>query len=221
MKTLNCCSEIGAPTMRNVAHAFFIGVLLTAVSCQIESQGYVDPVAREIAKLIEHTENSNVVIASDEKLEHLEKNDRVPVRIYYHSLCRADKRYCIKQRTIPERTVHRNRVIFSTSKKTEKSFVREWNQDDHFHQDTTNPSFLSQLRILAQMYSTGRTTPYYWIMKGYESEVDLKQMYTSEATKINNINMYAVQVSKTGESQFFLAQPWAYKIGLSVCPLAR
>jgi hypothetical protein len=74
--------------MRKITLFIFLIVLLSVAFChqRFIPSPHPDPVAREIADIIHHTENCNVIIASDEQLDHLEPTDYVPVTIYFRAV---------------------------------------------------------------------------------------------------------------------------------------
>jgi hypothetical protein len=199
--------------MRKITLFIFLVVLLSVAFCHqrfIPSQ-HPDPVAREIADIIDHTENCNVIIASDEQLDHLEPTDYVPVTIYSHSRCLADEKYCVQERKLPERAVHCNRVILTTKQQTEPTTPAAASEQPEEERtrtrtslvDSTRPSFLSEVSKLAKIQTTDTTTPYFWIKEEHGSEDTFTHFATTEETKTQFINMYAVQVRKTEIAKYF------------------
>jgi hypothetical protein len=188
--------------MRKITLFMFLIVLLSVAFCHQRFQ-QPDPIAREIADIIDHTENCNVIIASDEQLDHLEPTDYVPVTIYSHSRCLADKKYCVKERKLPERAVHCNRVIMTTKQQPEPTPASEPKEEQTSLTDPTRPSFLSEVSKLAKIQTTDTTTPYFWIKEEHGSEDTFEHFAPSVKTKTQFINMYAVQVRKTEIAKYY------------------
>jgi hypothetical protein len=194
--------------MRKITLFIFLIVLLSVAFCHQRFQ-QPDPIAREIADIIDHTENCNVIIASDEQLDHLEPTDYVPVTIYSHSRCLADKKYCVKERKLPERAVHCNRVILTTKEQTGPTPSSEPQEERTSLVDSTRPSFLSEVSKLAKIQTTDTTTPYFWIKEEHGSEDTFTHFATTKETKTQFINMYAVQVRKTEITKYFFCVSFA------------
>jgi hypothetical protein len=204
--------------MRKITLLIFLIVLLSVAFCHQRFQ-QPDPIAREIADIIDHTENCNVIIASDEQLDHLEPTDYVPVTIYSHSRCLADKKYCVKERKLPERAVHCNRVILTTKQQTEPTPASEPKEELTTLTDPTRPSFLSEVSKLARIQTTDTTTPYFWIKEEHGSEDTFTHFATTDETKTQLINMYAVQVRKTEIAKYYFLCQFCDKHCEHVIPL--
>jgi hypothetical protein len=204
--------------MRKITLFIFLIVLLSVAFCHQRFQ-QPDPIAREIADIIDHTENCNVIIASDEQLDHLEPTDYVPVTIYSHSRCLADKKYCVKERKLPERAVHCNRVIMTTKQQPEPTPASEPKEEQTSITDPTRPSFLSEVSKLAKIQTTDTTTPYFWIKEEHGSEDTFEPFATTEETKTQFINMYAVQVRKTEITKYFFVCQFCDEHCQKVVPL--
>jgi hypothetical protein len=205
--------------MRKITLFIFLIVLLSVAFCHQRFQ-QPDPIAREIADIIDHTENCNVIIASDEQLDHLEPTDYVPVTIYSHSRCLADKKYCVKERKLPERAVHCNRVILTTKEQTGPTPSSEPQEERTSLVDSTRPSFLSEVSKLAKIQTTDTTTPYFWIKEEHGSEDTFTHFATTKETKTQFINMYAVQVRKTEITKYFFLCQFCTEQCEQVIPLS-
>jgi hypothetical protein len=94
---------------------------------------FADPIADEISEFLEESDGCNVIIAAEDKLEHMHQNDYVPVQIYSHALCKADDKYCIKPRKRLQRSPNCVRVLFTAEEKSEEipsPDLRDFPEDD-------------------------------------------------------------------------------------------
>jgi hypothetical protein len=162
-----------------------------------------DPIADEIALLIKETVDCRIIIASDEPLEYMHPNDLVPVEIYYHSLCVKNRKFCPKTPKPDPRPVHCLRVVVVVQ--NEKAFVQDWKRAS----ERPNPKELAPLFTtvlwdfgLDYRYSFGRLAYYLLSLPAGKSRVR-QEITTSQSSRENSLNLYAVDLSKNGASEYY------------------
>jgi hypothetical protein len=163
-----------------------------------------DPIADEIALLIKETVDCRIIIASDEPLEYMHPNDLVPVEIYYHSLCVKNRKFCPKEPKLDRRKVHCLRVVVVVQ--NEEAFVRDWKQASAVgpNLEEQTPLFTTVLWDfgLDLRSSCGRLAYYLLSVPAGESRVR-ERITTSQWSRENSLNLYAVDLSKNGASEYY------------------
>jgi hypothetical protein len=115
-------------TMNKLTVLCALLALHSAIRVSLAKRGSFDddPIAREITNIIEHQESDcDIIISSDQKLDHLNSNDYLPVEIYDHSLCLKNSKYCRKPaKRLERKSFHCSRIIVAVADPTE--FAEDW-----------------------------------------------------------------------------------------------
>jgi hypothetical protein len=177
------------------------------------AEDFADPIADEISEFLEGSDGCNVIIAAEDKLEHMHQNDYVPVQIYSHSLCKADSKYCIKPRKRLQRSPNCVRVLFTAEEKPEESpspdLTKDDDKDDYDddessdHEDGSAPhshmdkGFVSAVKSLAEEHTTEpMAITYYWMTsQSTEEPQPTTSLISSRWFKRWSFNLYQVVVS--------------------------
>jgi hypothetical protein len=192
--------------------------LLFAVSCiSARFRNYADdadPIADEISEFLKESDGCNVIIAAEDKLEHMHQNDYVPVQIYSHSLCKANSKYCIdtERRKRLQRSPNCVRVLFTAEEKAEESpnpdITKEDDGDDVPDDEDADDingtpkshldkGFVSAVNSLAEEHTTEpMAIKYYWMTSLSTEEAKLKtSLISSDWFNRWRFNLYQVVVS--------------------------
>jgi hypothetical protein len=178
-----------------------------------------DPIADEISEFLKESDGCNVIIAAEDKLEHMHQNDYVPVQIYSHALCKADDKYCIKPRKRLQRSPNCVRVLFTAEEKAEESpnpdITKEDDADDvpdykdaddknGTPQSHLDKGFVSAVKSLAEEHTTEpMATKYYW-MTPQSMEEPKTSLISTKWFKRWSFNLYQVVVfPDTRVSQYY------------------
>jgi hypothetical protein len=165
-----------------------------------------DPIASEISKILKHTENCNVIIASQNQLEHLDINENVPVLIYVHSTCLKDNRLCLseqlrKRQTWKIRLTHHCTLIIVPIH-DRVSFVEQWNsheQDEYDDrdddEDKSRLSFPSELWKAGLQFTNSYDDISYLLLSKHPEDYNYRDsLISSRKSKTRSLNLFAVDV---------------------------
>jgi hypothetical protein len=162
-----------------------------------------DPIAREISKLLEISGNCNVIIASYDPLEHLERNDYVPVILYVHSLCPKNEKLCLSKQILRMRFTHRcTRIIVSVTDRI--TFVEEWNFHEEDDEHEPKFSFVSELwKAGMQFTSSYDDVSYYLLSRNQEDYNYRNALASSHLSKSRSLNLFAIDVDNGIPSEYY------------------
>jgi hypothetical protein len=159
-----------------------------------------------------------VILAAEDKLEHMHQNDCFPVQIYSHSLCKTNSKYCIDNER-PQRSPNCVRVLFTDDEKAEGSpnpdITKEDDEDDvpddvdaddedGTPQSHLDKGFVSAVKSLAEEHTTEpMATKYYW-MTPQSTEEPKTSLISTKWFKRWSFNLYQVVVfPDTRVSQYY------------------
>jgi hypothetical protein len=182
-----------------------------------------DPIADEISEFLKESDGCNVIIAAEDKLEHMHQNDYVPVQIYSHSLCKANSKYCIDNERPKrlQRSPNCVRVLFTAEEKAEESPNPDiTKQDDKYDVDDDEDAddkngtpqshldkgFVSAVKSLAEEHTTEpMATKYFWMTPQSTQEPQPKtSLISTKWFKRWSFNLYQVVVfPDTRVSQYY------------------
>jgi hypothetical protein len=167
-------------------------------------------IATEISAILEGIGNCNVIIASDGQLEHLERNDYVPVLIYDHSPCRKYRKLCLSEQIRQRRLTHRcTRIIVPIL--DQATFVKEWNshEDHEDYQIKFRFSFPSELWKAGLQFTNSYNDISYFLLSGHSEGYNYRTaLISSKLSKTRSLNLFAVDVGdhRKPSKYYFLCQ---------------
>jgi hypothetical protein len=199
-------------------------IVLVGLYISVKGKEYelvsTDPIAREITKILGHTENCNVIIASDNQLDHLDRNDNVPVLIYVHSQCLKDKRLCLSEQLrkgkVLERRLTHHCTLIIVPIEDQAAFIRQWNfhekegYEDHYSDgEESRFSFPSQLWKAGLQFTNSYNDISYLLLSKHPEDDNYRDfLISSRKSKTRSLNLFAVDVAdhRYSSKYYFLCQ---------------
>jgi hypothetical protein len=178
-----------------------------------------DPIAREISEILEISEKCNVIIASYDPLEHLERNDYVPVILYVHSWCIKNRNLCLSKQIRQMRLTHRcTQIIVSVTDRI--TFVKEWNSHEKDDEHEPKFSFVSELwKAGIQFTSSYDDVNYYLLSRPPEHYNYRDLLISSFPSKSRSLNLFAINVDIGIPSKYYFLCQFCDKLCDDLSPI--
>jgi hypothetical protein len=171
-----------------------------------------DPIAREISTILKNTVNCNVIIASDNQLEHLNENNEVPVLIYDHSECRRGNiKWCLHSQQKVPRWLTRPCTKIIVVIDDQATFIKEWNshEEDDDYDVEYDSSFPSELWKAGLQFTSSYNDISYFLLSIYSGGPNYRKgLISSKPSKTRSLNLFAVDVGnhRIPSKHYFMCQ---------------